>query len=105
LGVVGTNLCNQWGPKQGQWCEPDRRDEDVVEWELASGMDLDTHVILTLAAQNDREVEQVDVKNMYLNAELNKTICMAQPPGFSLPGCENHVWQLLKTLYSLKQAS
>ena len=30
---------------------------------------------------------------------------MAQPPGFALPGCKNHVCQLVKVLYELKQAS
>jgi len=63
-----------------------------------------THVVLTLAAQNNWEVEQVDVKNAYLNTELTETIYMAQPPGFALPGHENHVCQLLKALYSLEQA-
>jgi len=51
-----------------------------------------THIILTLAAQNNWEVEQVDVKNAYLNTELTETIYMAQPPGFALPGRENHVY-------------
>jgi len=64
-----------------------------------------TCIILALATQNDWEVEQVDVKNVYLNAELTETIYMAQPPGFALPGHENHVFQLLKALYGLKQAS
>ena len=63
-----------------------------------------THVILTLATQKDWEVEQVDVKNSYLNAELTETIYMAQPLGFALPGRENHVCRLLKALYGLKQA-
>jgi len=50
-----------------------------------------TCVILALAALNNWEVEQVDVKNVYLNAELTETIYMAQPPGFALPGRKNHV--------------
>jgi len=64
-----------------------------------------TRIILTLTTQNDWEVEQVDVKNAYLNVELTETIYMAQPLGFALPGHENHVCRLLKALYGLKQAS
>ena len=45
-----------------------------------------TCIVLALTAQNDWEVEQVDVKNAYLNMELTETIYMAQPPGFALPG-------------------
>jgi len=31
---------------------------------------MSTHVILALVTQNDWEVEQIDIKNAYLNAEL-----------------------------------
>ena len=61
-------------------------------------------VVLALAALNDWEVEQVDVKNAYLNAQLTETIYMAQPPGFIEPGQVHKVCQLLKALYRLKQA-
>ena len=40
-------------------------------------------IVLALAVQNDWEVDQMDVKNAYLNADLNKVIFMAQPPGFT----------------------
>src|SRR5882724_6526766 len=45
-----------------------------------------THVILALAAIHDWEVDQVDVKNTYLNVELTETVYMAQPPGFIKAG-------------------
>ena len=60
--------------------------------------------ILTLAAQNDWEVHQVDVKNTYLNAELDEEIYMMQPPGFAALGNEDWVCLLKKALYGLKQA-
>ena len=62
-------------------------------------------VVLALVALNDWEVEQVDIKNAYLNAQLTETIYMAQPPGFVEPGQAHKVCQLLKALYGLKQAS
>ena len=46
------------------------------------------HVILALAAHNNWEIHQVDVKNAYLNVALTKVIYMRQPPGFTLPGNE-----------------
>ena len=63
-----------------------------------------TCVILSLATQNEWEVEQINIKNMYLNTELTETIYMVKPLGFSLPEHENHICQLLKALYGLKQA-
>ena len=48
-------------------------------------------VVLALAAHNDWEVHQVDVKNAYLNARLTEMIYMRQPPGFMPPGNEGQV--------------
>src|SRR6266481_4295439 len=61
-------------------------------------------IILALAALNDWEVHQVDVKNAYLNADLDEEIYMMQPPGFAAPGREDWVCLLKKALYGLKQA-
>ena len=61
-------------------------------------------IILALATRNDWEVHQVNVKNTYLNAELDKEIYMMQPPGFTALGCEDWVCLLKKALYGLKQA-
>ena len=45
-----------------------------------------SRIILALAARNDWEVDQMDVKNTDLNADLDKVIFMAQPPGFTQAG-------------------
>jgi hypothetical protein len=62
------------------------------------------HYILSLAAEHDLEIHQIDFKNTFLNGSLNEEIYMCQPPGFEVPGKEGHVWQLKKALYGLKQA-
>jgi hypothetical protein len=38
--------------------------------------------ILANAASQGWEIHQIDVKNMYLNAELNEDVYMRPPPGY-----------------------
>ena len=64
--------------------------------------------ILVLAAQNDMQFHQIDIKGAYLNGELNndKVIYMCQPPDYALKEHPaNYICQLRKTLYKLKQRS
>lgn len=60
--------------------------------------------LLALAALEDWEIHQVDVKSAYLNGELDEEIYMEQPEGFVAAGEERKVCRLLKALYGLKQA-
>jgi len=60
--------------------------------------------VLAIAAYNDWEIHQIDVKNTYLNTELTETIYMKQLPSFSPPRSEGQVCRLFKALYGLKQA-
>jgi Reverse transcriptase (RNA-dependent DNA polymerase)/gag-polypeptide of LTR copia-type/Integrase core domain/GAG-pre-integrase domain len=60
--------------------------------------------LLSLAAYHDWELHQMDVKSAYLNGDLDIPIYMRQPEGFVVPGKEDHVCQLKKSLYGLKQA-
>jgi reverse transcriptase-like protein len=56
--------------------------------------------ILTIAAEEDLEVHQMDVKSAYLNSIL-KEIFMEPPPGFDVP--EGVVLHLVKAVYGTKQ--
>ena len=60
--------------------------------------------MLANAAQQDWEIEHVDVKSAYLNAPLKEEIYMQAPRGILKPGQEGKVLRLLKGLYGLKQA-
>lgn len=60
--------------------------------------------ILGLVAQQNLELEQLDVKTAFLNGELDEEIFMAQPEGFEVQGSEQKVCKLKKSLYGLKQA-
>jgi hypothetical protein len=59
-------------------------------------------VIATTAAEG-LELFQIDVKNAYLNGEIDTNIYMKQSVGFEDPRYPNMVWTLQKGLYSLKQ--
>ena len=59
-----------------------------------------------MAAVNDYEIHQIDIKGAYLNGKLTseETIFMKQPPGYAASGLHDKVCRLLKTLYGLKQS-
>jgi transposase InsO family protein len=61
-------------------------------------------VLLAIVAHQDLELEQLDVKTAFLHGELEEEIYMTQPDGFQVPGKENHVCKLRKSLYGLKQS-
>ena len=58
--------------------------------------------ILAIAPTRKLHIHQLDVKGAYLNGILKETIYMRQPKGYG--DGTNHVCQLIKTLYGLKQA-
>jgi hypothetical protein len=60
--------------------------------------------ILALAALEDMEIHQMDVKIAFLNGELEEEIYMEQPQGFVHQGDEHLVCKLHKSLYGLKQS-
>ena len=64
------------------------------------------HTILAIAAKEDFELYQIDIKEAYLNSKLTKEedIYMKQPPEYVEKGTEDKVCYLQKTLYKLKQS-
>ena len=60
-------------------------------------------LLIALAAVYDLQIHQMDVKTAFLNGELEEEIYMEQPEGFIVPGQENKVCRLIKSLYGLKQ--
>ena len=61
-------------------------------------------ILLSLVATKDLELEQLDVKTAFLHGDLDEQIYMHQPEGFVVPGKEDHVCLLKKSLYGLKQS-
>ncbi len=62
------------------------------------------HCILALAALEDMEIHQMDVKTTFLNGKLEEEIYMEQLQGFVHQGGEHLVCKLHKSLYGLKQS-
>ncbi len=62
-------------------------------------------LLLALAALENWEIHQMDVKLAFLNGILNEKIYMEQPQGFITAEQENKVCWLKRALYGLKQAS
>jgi transposase InsO family protein len=61
--------------------------------------------VLAIAAANDYEIHQMDVKTAFLNGDLDEDIYMEQPDGHRAAGDQaDYVWKLQKSLYGLKQA-
>ncbi|CAK1367766.1 unnamed protein product [Cercospora beticola] len=58
-----------------------------------------------LAAYNDWEIEQIDVKLAFPNSPIDKELYIEQPTGFIVKGQEHKVCRLNSALYSLKQAT
>ena len=62
--------------------------------------------VLAIAAAENLEIHQIDIKGTDLNGELtdDERIYMKQPPGYPVSPNSSDVLLLLKTLYGLKQA-
>ncbi|KAM1537567.1 hypothetical protein ACFX10_002572 [Malus domestica] len=61
-------------------------------------------IILSLAAMNHWPLRQLDIKNAFLDGDLQKEVYMQQPQGFIDTSYLSHVCKLVKSLYGLKQA-
>jgi hypothetical protein len=62
------------------------------------------HSLIDIVAMHDLELEQLDVKTAFLHGDLEEEIYMDQPEGFIMPGKENVVCKLKKSLYGLNQS-
>ncbi|GJU91162.1 retrovirus-related pol polyprotein from transposon TNT 1-94 [Tanacetum coccineum] len=61
-------------------------------------------LLLSIVALQNLELEQLDVKTTFLHGHLEEEIYVEQPEGFEVPGKEDHVCRLKKSLYGIKQS-
>jgi len=59
-------------------------------------------ILLALVAQYELDLDQLDVKTVFLHGDLDKEIYMSQPMRFKTAGKENILCKLKKSLYRLK---
>ncbi len=59
-------------------------------------------LILSIGANLDLELHQIDVKTAFLNGELKEEIYIEQPIGFIKKGQENKVCRLMRSIIGLK---
>ena len=62
------------------------------------------HIVLTLVALLDLELEKLDVKKSFLHGDLDEDIYMEQPKGYAQDHKGRLVCKLKKSLYGLKQS-
>ena len=62
-------------------------------------------VLLAITTFNDLELDQIDVKTVFLHGNLEEEILMDQPEGFIKEGTGDMVYLLKRSLYGLKQSS
>nr|GFC43753.1 zinc finger, CCHC-type [Tanacetum cinerariifolium] len=60
-------------------------------------------LLIALASIYSLIIHQMDVKTTFLNGKLEEEVYMNQSKGFMVPGNENKVCKLIKSLYGLKQ--
>jgi transposase InsO family protein len=61
--------------------------------------------VIALAAEEDMELESIDVSTAFLNGDIDAEVFMDIPEGLEVEADDNHKWvlQLLKGLYGIKQ--
>lgn len=61
-------------------------------------------LLLAVAVECGLIVEQIDIRNAYVNSDLDELIYMEQPEGFEYKERKKYVLKLKKSLYGLKQS-
>ena len=61
-------------------------------------------LLLSMVAMQSRPLNQLDIKNSFLDGDMVEEVYMEQPPGFVAQGESRLVCKLRRSLYGLKQS-
>ena len=61
-------------------------------------------LLALLAGRKNSKIHQMDINTAFLNSDIEETVYVEQPEGFEVPGKEDFVCLIRKTLYGLKQS-
>lgn len=61
--------------------------------------------MLTIASKRKMVVKHLDIKTAYLYGVLEEEVYMRQPPGCTVPGKEDYVCRLNRSIYGLRQSA
>lgn len=61
-------------------------------------------LLMAIAAKEGMIVEKIDIKNAYVNSDLDEKVYMEQPEGIEVGNRGEYVCKLKKSLYGLKQS-
>ncbi|KAK8946678.1 hypothetical protein KSP39_PZI006528 [Platanthera zijinensis] len=104
--AVGFDLCRSASCCSGTRINRSSHDELCLDYEetFSPVAKLNTvRVLLSVAVHRHWPLHQLDIKNVFLNGDLQETVYMRQPPGFETTG-ESRVRHLKKSIYGLKQS-
>jgi hypothetical protein len=62
-------------------------------------------IVMALVAHYDLELYQMDIKIVFLNGDLQESMYITQPEGFTIEDKEHMGCRLKKSIYGLRQAS
>ena len=60
------------------------------------------HLFISLATSHNWDLHKLEIKNVFLNGDLQEEVYKKQPPGFVTQGEIGKVYRLRKSLYGLK---
>jgi hypothetical protein len=59
--------------------------------------------LIVITTINKLEIHQMDAKITFLKGDFNREVYMEQPEGYGINGQEKKIYNLIKSLYGLKQ--
>jgi hypothetical protein len=89
-----------------KWCVLGnlQTDEDAPHTYSPTASSAAFHILMQISATEDLELRHLDVNQAFLQADIDGVVYIEQAEGFKVPGKEDYIILLNKSLYGLRQA-